>query len=98
MEVHGFDWDEGNREKCQTHGLELEEIESVFINKPYIRVNSNHLTEEERFHAVGITKEGRHAFIVFTIRTVQAGKLIRPISARPMHQKEIDHYEKQSKT
>ena len=28
--VSGFDWDDGNQEKCLKHGLTLEEIESVF--------------------------------------------------------------------
>ena len=25
----GFDWDDGNRQKCQKHGLSLDEIEYV---------------------------------------------------------------------
>jgi uncharacterized DUF497 family protein len=50
---------------------------------------------ETRFNAVGRTGEGRHAFIVFTIRQVGLDSLLRPISARYMHQKEIDHYERQ---
>jgi uncharacterized DUF497 family protein len=24
----GFDWDDGNREKCQKHGVALEEVET----------------------------------------------------------------------
>ena len=97
MEVQGFDWDDGNREKCQSHGLSLEEIESVFSKEPHVLVNAKHVAEEERYHAVGVTKEGKHAFIVFAFRKGQYGTLIRPISARYMHKKEIDHYENQTK-
>lgn len=42
MEVHGFDWDEGNREKCQAHGLQLEEIEGE-IRKLIIMKNNQKL-------------------------------------------------------
>ena len=27
MEFDGFDWDDGNREKCQRHGVSIAEIE-----------------------------------------------------------------------
>lgn len=97
MEVHGFDWDDGNREKCQDHGLSLDQIQSVIRNDLKVMINTNHLTREERYHAVGKTEEGRFVFVVFTFRTGQIGKLIRPISARFMHQKEIDQYESQTK-
>jgi uncharacterized DUF497 family protein len=32
MKVGGleFDWDEGNRDKCQKHGLSVHDIESIF--------------------------------------------------------------------
>ncbi|HLF64172.1 MAG TPA: BrnT family toxin [Saprospiraceae bacterium] len=98
MEVQGFEWDDGNRKKCQSHGLSLEEIESVCFNQPRVLVNAKHISDEERFHAVGLTEDGRHVYIVFTFRKSTDGTLIRPISARFMHQKEIDHYEKQTKT
>lgn len=98
MEVYGFDWDEGNREKCKSHAISLEEIESVFNNQPNVMPDVKHITEEDRLFAVGVTKQGRHAFVVFTFRNGEDGILIRPISARYMHKKEIDHYEKQRKT
>lgn len=41
-------------------------------------------------------RAGRYVFLVFMPRTVQGRKLIRPISARYMHKKEIDHYESSS--
>lgn len=97
MEVQGYAWDDGNRSKCQNHGLSLEEIESVFRHEPNIMMNTKHFTIEERYHAVGKTDLGRYVFIVFTFRERKDGTLIRPISARYMHQKEIDHYEDQTK-
>jgi hypothetical protein len=35
-------------------------------------------------------------FIVFTLRKQDAGTLIRPLSARYMHRKEVEHYEKEA--
>ncbi|GLQ54201.1 hypothetical protein GCM10010862_14600 [Devosia nitrariae] len=37
---------------------------------------------------------GRYVFIAFTIREIEGAKHIRPISARYMHRKEIERYEK----
>ena len=97
MIVHGFDWDKGNKAKCLHHGLTLEEIESVFRGHPFVLTNEKHSSLEERFHAVGKTAAGRYAYIVFTFRLRTEETRIRPISARFMHQKEIEHYERQRK-
>lgn len=32
----GFDWDEGNRAKCQAHGVTVEEIEVLFALNPQV--------------------------------------------------------------
>jgi uncharacterized protein len=45
---------------------------------------------------IGRTEEGRYVFLVFMLRKLDTGILLRPISARYMRQKEIDHYENQS--
>ena len=55
-----------------------------------------HSIEEERFIGIGRTDEGRGVLIVFTLRTRGEAVLIRPISARYMHKKEIDYYEKEA--
>ena len=39
--------------------------------------------------------EGRYIFVAFTLRQRGERILLRPISARYMHKKEIRHYEKQ---
>jgi hypothetical protein len=30
LQVSGFDWDDGNRAKCQKHGVSIAEIEALF--------------------------------------------------------------------
>jgi hypothetical protein len=39
---------------------------------------------------------GRHVFLVFMLRLVGKELKLRPISARYMHRREIDQYEKQT--
>lgn len=41
--------------------------------------------------AIGQTAEGRDVFLLFMVREINAQTKLRPISARYMHQKEIDH-------
>ena len=50
--------------------------------------------DEPRIRAIGKTDAGRYVFLVFMVRQVNEKNLLRPISARYMHQKEISHYEK----
>ncbi len=50
---------------------------------------------EPRFLAIGRTEEGRYAFVVFTPRQTRGEILMRPISARYMHRKEIKKYEQE---
>ena len=96
MRIDGFEWDAGNREKCHKHGLSVEEIESLFAGALTVFPDTDHSLDEERIKAIGRTTEGRHVFIVFTIRTRGGRRLIRPISARHMHKREIAHYEKEA--
>ena len=51
--------------------------------------------EEERFTGIGETNQRRSLFIAFPLRRHSDEVLIRPISARYMHPKEVDHYEKE---
>ncbi|MFC5561316.1 BrnT family toxin [Methylobacterium aerolatum] len=92
MEADGFDWDEGNRDKCRKHGLSIPEIEAAFAGVLWVGPDSYPI-REVRFRAVGRTLEGRYVFVVFTWRRRSGLQLIRPLSARYMHRKEIDHYE-----
>ena len=92
----GFDWDAGNRDKCQKHGLSLAEIEAFLLENPRVAPDLRHFGREERLLAIGRNSQGRAVFVVFTIRIRDGIRLIRPLSARYMHGKEIDGYEKES--
>jgi uncharacterized protein len=98
MAVHanGFDWDAGNRAKCEKHGLTVADIESLFARPLAVFPDAAHSQRERRFRAIGQTEDGRSVFIVFTIRRKGDDILIRPISARYMHKKEIETYEKEN--
>jgi uncharacterized protein len=92
-EVSGFEWDEGNRSKCQKHGVSLAEIEQVFGNDPSILAGRT-VSGETRFSAVGVAAGKRHVFVVFTLRERDEGVFVRPLSARYMHAKEVTTYER----
>ena len=96
VSVAGFDWDAGNQAKCQKHGVPVAEVEGLFSRPLLIIPDTPHSQGEERLRAIGKTASGRSVFLVFTIR-VRAGKrVIRPISARYMHRKEIRNYEEEN--
>jgi uncharacterized DUF497 family protein len=96
MIIAGFDWDDGNVSKCRQHGVSAEEIESLFESSVLIVPDEAHSQSEERLRAIGKTARGRSVFLVFTLRTRDGKTLIRPISARYMHKKEIASYEKEN--
>jgi uncharacterized DUF497 family protein len=96
LRVSGFDWDEGNRRKCQQHGLSILEIEALFANGPRVAPDPKHSAAEDRLIAVGRGKTGRPIFVAFTLRAKGKVCLIRPVTARYMHSKEIEAYEKES--
>jgi uncharacterized protein len=93
----GFDWDSGNRDKCRSHGVSLAEVESIFRRSVAIFPDPRHSGLERRFKAIGTSSAGRHIFVVFTLRMRGSAAFIRPISARYMHRREIEHYERQKK-
>jgi uncharacterized DUF497 family protein len=91
----GFDWDEGNRDKCQKHGVSIADIEGLFAGaEVMIRPDVAHSRTETRFLAIGQSPAGQFILVAFTIREMDGDRRLRPISARRMHQKEIDYYEK----
>jgi len=94
MIIAGFDWDSGNWPKCASHGASREEIEQVLLGAP--SVMDDPFPGEPRKRAIGRTLAGRYVVLVFMIREIDGLTRLRPISARFMHQKEIDHYERQS--
>jgi uncharacterized protein len=92
--IHGFDWDDSNWPKCGKHGVSKAEIEGLFFASPLTFPDSGHSKTEERFKAIGKSINGRFVYVNFVLRkSYMRETLIRPISARFMHQKEIDRYE-----
>lgn len=80
--VAGFDWDKGNRDKCQKHGVPVAAIESLFHEPLAVFPNPVHSGTEERFKAIGRTDDGRGVLIVFTLRKQSDETFIRPTGRR----------------
>ena len=93
MNVAGIDWDDGNRGKGLKHGVSIAEIEGVFSSEPFVSPDVTHSGLETRFIAVGTPVSGRYVFVAFAFRLMAGARVIRPISARHMHRKEIDRLE-----
>lgn len=92
--VAGFDWDEGNIEKCQKHGVSIFMIEQLFTAEIHLLEDRVHSITEDRFLAVGRTSDERPLFVGFTYRKNKKGLMIRPFTARYMHKRELENYEK----
>ena len=93
--IVGFDWDNGNARKNEKHGVSTPEAEQVCFNQPLLLlVDERHSQAEPRFHLLGRTHSGRRLHLTVTLRG--GGTLIRVISARDMHRKERDIYERQA--
>jgi len=55
MKFEGFNWDAGNINKCQKHGLTRKEIETFFLQeKIYVTPDIKHSSNEDRFLAIGV--------------------------------------------
>lgn len=96
--VSGFDWDDGNIAKCQKHGVTIAEVEAVFGNPHHLAPDIVHSIAETRFLVIGKGAGPRPILVAFTLREIEGDTFIRPISARYMHRKEIDHYEHETTT
>jgi len=55
--IVGFDWDGGNREKCQKHGLTIAVIENLLRSPLGVFPDPQHSKREERFKAIGRTED-----------------------------------------
>src|SRR5687768_8740944 len=97
MKVAGFDWDDGNAAKCEKHGVTRAEIEELFRGVVMLLGDERHSTpSEQRQLAIGQSFEGRHILVAFTLRKRRGATLVRPISARYMHKKEVSYYEEET--
>jgi uncharacterized DUF497 family protein len=89
-----FDWDAANTDKCQSHGVSIREIEIALVSETrVIMPDMKHSKDEDRYFAVCRTAQSRDLFVVFTFRMEAGRKLLRPITARYMHRKEVERYE-----
>ncbi|MGA3003055.1 MAG: BrnT family toxin [Acetobacteraceae bacterium] len=88
----GFQWDAGNtRKSVDKHAVSQAEAEQIFFNEPLLLLDdTRHSQLEPRFHALGVTDDGRRLHITFTVR--DKGRLIRIISARDMSRMERTRY------
>jgi uncharacterized protein len=68
LQANGFDWDRGNRAKCEKHGLTIALIEDLFTRPIAILPDAAHSRKEARLRAIGTTESGRRVFLVFTLR------------------------------
>ena len=94
--ITGFDWDAGNeRKNVEAHPVSQIEAEELFFNQPLIvSPDEGHSTQEARWHALGVTDNGRRLHVTFTFR--RNNTKISIISARDMSRKERKIYEEQS--
>lgn len=90
-----FDWDRGNLDKSyRKHGITPKEAEEVFVSETFSVIpDIKHSQTENRFIGLGETAVAEKLLVVFTIRKNK----IRVISARRIHRKEVDRYEKTQK-
>jgi uncharacterized DUF497 family protein len=92
--IVGFDWDDGNARKNENRGVSQSEAEQIFFDvRLLIVADAGHSTDEPRYHALGATLDGRRLHVTFTIRG--DGTRIRVVSARDMHRKERQIYERE---
>jgi uncharacterized protein len=92
--IVGFDWDEENARKNEKHGVSQSEAEQTFFDVRLLMVaDPGHSADEPRYHALGATLDGRRLHVTFTLRG--DGTRIRVISAREMHRKERQIYERE---
>ena len=97
MLVAGFDWDAGNRAKCQKHGVSRAAIESIFRRPIAVLPDPLHSKSEERWWRSARAMKAAGFFVVFTFRSRRGKRLIRPDRRTiHMHKQEMDHYEKET--
>ena len=73
--------------------MSIAEIEAVFGHPHRIAPDFAHSIAETRFLAIGNGGGPRAIFVAFTLRDGGSERLIRPISARYMHRRELESYE-----
>jgi len=74
----GVDWDAGNTATVEARGFTSADVERAFLNgRGTYFPDRRHSDGAERFWLIGVTDDGRHITIPFTIRD----DAVRPITA-----------------
>ena len=94
----GFDWDTGDLLKILNRGIIPQLIDEFFLREQLLSPDYKHSASEERFIAVGKSYNGRYMLVSYTMRVKNNLNLIRVVTARCMHKKEIIFYEKVKET
>jgi len=88
VRVDAFEWDESNVVKnILSHNAYPDEIEETFYNRTKLRK-----TAQDRYLLYGVTKAGRHLFVVFLLKKKAHQNVVRVISARDRTKKENSYY------
>jgi uncharacterized DUF497 family protein len=85
-----FDWDEQNEQHLGRHGISRSEAEDVLLGN-HILLEFQVEGGDERWIAVGATRNGRVLEIVFALRR----EAMRPITGWPADQETADMYFKE---
>ncbi|WP_338635807.1 BrnT family toxin [Spirobacillus cienkowskii] len=95
LKFDGFDWDDGNITKNRDkHGVTCEEIESFLKNTLFMTPDVQHSDIEQRYIVFGKGQNSRPMVGAITFKYTEDGScLVRPISIRYMHSKEVKKYE-----
>ena len=88
MRIVDFEWDEGNTLPLELgHGINPEEAEEVFANKPFFRK-----TKKGHCAVFGPTLNGRYLTIIFDLKPKGT---VRPITGWDMSRAELRCHKKQ---
>ena len=95
MEFDGFDWDDGNRDKCQKHGVSIGEIERLFERTVLVGPDVAHSSAEQRFRAIGAASTGRRVFACYHLAH-EGPAAVSAANQRPLHGgEEVASHEKE---
>lgn len=96
MQIAGFDWDRGNRFKGREHGVSLAAIESMFRSSIPCCLTLCTRSPRSGSRRLGGAQPAAGSSSSSLWRARRGKRFIRPISARFMHKKEVEHYEKET--
>lgn len=94
-----FTWDANkNRTNLIKHGVSFELAVQVFEDSLHVSVFDRVVDCEERWHAIGSTRDAVILLVVHTFRDQSGQECIRIISARKATLRERRHYERSTDT